>query len=158
MKVFIRLLLKISIVILLVVILVYVVMVLNIKRNAGIVKTLIISHSKNEYFYLDEITPFNWDEVYFLDPYDNSKTIEQYTYKKILYYKPQFSEADMQIMFFYKGIMVCYCYGNGAQNAYYMPWNDFEKFNGKRRSDGTKIKINSQLSSKLGYIYLEPTD
>ncbi|MBE4909826.1 hypothetical protein IMZ08_17465 [Bacillus luteolus] len=78
---------------------------------------------------LSELTPFEWDKVYFFYPYTPKETV----YKTVGYewdsISETVSEGMNQIVFLKKGTVVCYVYGYPANTGYGLsytggPYND----------------------------------
>lgn len=123
----------------------------EIQRNKENFSNSVISAPKDRLVNLSEITPFEWDVVYFFDPYTSKKQI----YETIGFHwngvQQQGSEGMMQILFINKGKVVCYCSGSGETNGYFVDGNSLRL----EKSEEPQFIYNSELSDRLGYIYIE---
>lgn len=127
----------------------------RIGRNEEIFSSNIVLASKNATIVLNELTTFEWDKVYFFDPYVSKKEI----YETIGFYwngiQQQTREDSMQILFVNKGNVVCYCSGSGMDNGYFINGDLSESSRELEKEDDPVLTCDSALSDKLGYICLK---
>lgn len=68
--------------------------------------------------HLTEITPFEWDKVYFFYPYTPKETVYKTVGYRWVTISETVNEGMNQIVFLKDGKVVCYIYGYPANNGY----------------------------------------
>lgn len=129
-----------------------------IEKNKKNFSENIISAPKDKAINLSELTSFEWDTVYFFDPYISKNQI----YKTIGFrwngIKQQVSEGMMQILFVSKEKVVCYCEGYGINNGYFIDGRISDSSQRLQKDDNPMFVYDDEMSNKLGYIYLKYLD
>jgi hypothetical protein len=96
------------------------------EANAQKLKESTLTHANDTTVSLTNITPFKWDTVYTFAPYTSTETI----YRVIGYNWDNISETVNegmnQVVFLYKGKVVCYVYGYSENLGYGFDFGSFE--------------------------------
>jgi len=92
---------------------------IQISKNETALKNMILSLDENvNIVKLNEITPFEWDKVYFFNAYTGNKYIYDILGFKWHGIKTALSEGIMQVIFVKNNKVICYCHGYGSTEGY----------------------------------------
>ncbi len=116
-------------------------------------EVLAIGHSV-ETINLQDVTPFEWDEVYSFTPYAPKEDIYETVGYKWDAISETVNEGMNQIVFLKDGKVVCYLYGYPENNGYGI---SFESNNDKGTSNVLNIEddLNFQVERSKSVVYLK---
>lgn len=129
---------------------------MTIKNNSEKFRANVLQMSDDsQKINLSSLTSFEWENVYFFDPYQSKKEIFEILGFKWYGLKQQTSEGMMQIIFVNKGKVVCYCSGYGTDNGYFIDGNILDGFRVLKNNGDLVFLHDYALSQKLGYTYIK---